>query len=196
MRDFFCGITFVKSGVTNLFDMKKRISLLFFLTFTCALFAQDKPSVQKTSSLKVAQSVSNSESHKTNQDTLKKTTTILGVEKKTAVEDTLKETSHKVKLYKTGAHASYYADMFNGRKTASGKKFSNNEYTAAHRKFAFGTKVKVTCLASGKSVIVTITDRGPFVKGREIDLSKRAFMQIAKHKGSGVMLVTIEEVIK
>ena len=61
-----------------------------------------------------------------------------------------------------------------------------------HKKLPFGTKVKVTNEANGKSVIVEVTDRGPFVRSREIDLSKRAFMEIAKNKSTGTMLVTIE----
>lgn len=106
--------------------------------------------------------------------------------------DTLFFDTGKFKSYKKEAHASYYADKFNGRKTASGKKFDNNKYTAAHKKLPFGTKVKVTNESNGKSVIVEVIDRGPFVRSREIDLSKRAFMEIAKNKSSGTMLVTIE----
>lgn len=102
----------------------------------------------------------------------------------------------KLKLYKKTAHASYYADRFNGRKTADGSRFNNNKYTAAHKKLPFGTRVKVTNEANGKFVIVKITDRGPFVKTREIDLSKRAFMEITKHKGAGAMKVTIERIIE
>jgi len=102
----------------------------------------------------------------------------------------------KLKLYKKTAHASYYADRFNGKKTADGSRFNNNKYTAAHKKLPFGTRVKVTNEANGKFVIVKITDRGPFVKTREIDLSKRAFMEITKHKGAGAMKVTIETIIE
>ena len=96
------------------------------------------------------------------------------------------------KIYKKNAHASYYADKFNGRSTASGEKFSNSKLTAAHRKIAFGTKVKVTNLANKKSVIVEINDRGPWTPGREIDLSKRAFMEIADNKNHGALKVSIE----
>lgn len=96
------------------------------------------------------------------------------------------------KPYKKAAHASYYADKFTGKRTSSGSRFDNNKYTAAHKKLPFGTIVKVTNERNGKSVVVEITDRGPFVKSREIDLSKRAFMDIATNKGSGGMLVTIE----
>ena len=99
-------------------------------------------------------------------------------------------------MYKKSVHASYYADKFNGRKTTSGIKFNNRDYTAAHKKFPFGTKLRITNEANGKSVMVEVTDRGPFVKSREIDLTKRAFMEIAANKGAGSMIVTIEEVIK
>lgn len=102
----------------------------------------------------------------------------------------------KFKFFKNNAHASYYADKFTGRKTASGKRFDNNKFTAAHRKLPFGTKVKVTNLANNKWVIVEITDRGPFTKGRDIDLSKRAFMLIASSRYGGSLKVKIEEVLK
>ena len=95
-------------------------------------------------------------------------------------------------IYKKNAHASYYADKFNGRATASGEKFSNRKLTAAHRKLAFGTQLKVTNVANKKWVIVTVNDRGPFIKTRDIDLSKEAFMQITDNKNHGVLTVTIE----
>jgi rare lipoprotein A len=101
----------------------------------------------------------------------------------------------KLKLLKKEAHASYYHSRFDGRRTASGKKFDNNGYSAAHKKLPFGTKLKVTNEANGKSVIVEVTDRGPFSKAREIDLSRRAFMEITSNKNSGVVMVTIEEVL-
>jgi rare lipoprotein A len=102
----------------------------------------------------------------------------------------------KYKSFKKKAHASYYADKFNGKRTASGKKFNNNKYTAAHRKFPFGTKLRITNEVNGKCVIVEVTDRGPFSKGREIDISKRAFMDIAHNKRSGGLSVTIEVVTR
>lgn len=102
------------------------------------------------------------------------------------------ESSKKGKVYNSKGVASYYHDKFNGRKTASGERFSNSEYTAAHRELAFGTKVRVTNLANDRSVIVKINDRGPFSKGREIDLSKKAFMEIADNKNHGELTVKIE----
>lgn len=85
-------------------------------------------------------------------------------------------------------YASHYGDKFNGRKTASGQIFSNAKMTAAHRKLPFGTKVKVTNPKTGESVVVTINDRGPFIKSRGLDLSKAAFDAIGNLK-SGVMQV-------
>lgn len=102
----------------------------------------------------------------------------------------------KLKFLKKNAHASYYASKFHGRRTASGKKFDNNANTAAHKKLPFGTKLKVTNEANGKFVIVEVTDRGPFSKSREIDLSRKAFMDITSNKNSGVVIVTIEEIIE
>lgn len=93
---------------------------------------------------------------------------------------------------KKNAHASYYHNRFNGRRTASGKRFDNNGYTAAHKKLPFGTMVRVTNEANGKSVLVEITDRGPFSKAREIDLSRRAFMDIVSNKNSGIVIVTLD----
>jgi len=77
------------------------------------------------------------------------------------------------KLIQTG-EASYYADKFSGRKTADGSIFRQTKRTAAHNTLPFGTKVRVINLKNGKSVKVRINDRGPFVKGRIIDLSKKA----------------------
>lgn len=68
--------------------------------------------------------------------------------------------------------ASFYADKFEGRTTANGEKYRHAKLTAAHRTLQFGTKVKVTNLSNQKTVVVVINDRGPFVDGRIIDLSK------------------------
>lgn len=74
--------------------------------------------------------------------------------------------------------ASYYADRFHGRRTASGERYDREEFTAAHRRLPFGTVVRVTRLANGRSVVVRINDRGPFVRGRVIDLSYAAAREI------------------
>ncbi|GAB3016608.1 septal ring lytic transglycosylase RlpA family protein [Niabella terrae] len=87
--------------------------------------------------------------------------------------------------------ASYYADMFQGRKTASGEVFRQGKRTAAHKTLPFGTKVKVTNLANGKKVKVVINDRGPFVEGRIIDLSRKAARKLDMLR-AGVTEVTIK----
>jgi rare lipoprotein A len=81
--------------------------------------------------------------------------------------------------YKETGIASYYARKFQNRKTASGERLNNNSMTAAHKTLPFGTKVTVKNVNNGKSVQVTINDRGPFVKGRVIDLTRAAFSHIA-----------------
>src|SRR3954471_12251507 len=70
--------------------------------------------------------------------------------------------------------ASYYADKFEGRKTSNGEIFKQRKKTATHRTLPFGTKVTVKNLTNGRTVKVRINDRGPFVNGRTIDLSKKA----------------------
>jgi len=70
--------------------------------------------------------------------------------------------------------ASFYADGFHGRKTASGESHDSDSLVAAHRTLPFGTKVKLTNLANKKSVVVTINDRGPHIKNRLVDISQAA----------------------
>jgi rare lipoprotein A len=77
------------------------------------------------------------------------------------------------KITETGK-ASYYADKFEGRKTASGETFKQGGMTAAHRTLPFGTKVTVINVSNGRSVKVRINDRGPFTAGRVIDVSRKA----------------------
>ncbi|HPH36759.1 MAG TPA: septal ring lytic transglycosylase RlpA family protein [Sediminibacterium sp.] len=86
--------------------------------------------------------------------------------------------------------ASFYADKYVGRKTSNGEKFKQNKLTAAHKTLPFGTKVKVTNLSNGQSVKVRINDRGPFIQGRIIDLSKKAAKKIDM-VNAGVTKVTI-----
>lgn len=77
------------------------------------------------------------------------------------------------------SQASWYGGHHHGRYTASGEKFNKNGLTAAHKTLKFGTKLEVTNVANDKSVIVKVTDRGPFVASRDLDLSEGAFKQIA-----------------
>jgi len=76
--------------------------------------------------------------------------------------------------YKQEGTASYYADKFEGQPTASGEKYKHSKMTAAHKSLPFGTMIKVTNLKNNKSVVVKVNDRGPFVEGRIVDLSKSA----------------------
>ncbi len=93
--------------------------------------------------------------------------------------------------YTESGKASYYANKFQGRKTASGEPYDKAKKTAAHRKLPFGSILRVTNVKNGKSVVVRVNDRGPYVKGRVIDLSRSAFSAIAKLK-TGVIRVRIE----
>jgi len=72
------------------------------------------------------------------------------------------------------ATASWYGDDFHGRRTASGEVYDMHGYTAAHKTFPFGTKLRVTYIRTGRSTVVTVNDRGPFVHGRDLDLSRGA----------------------
>ena len=91
---------------------------------------------------------------------------------------------------KTGA-ASWYGPKFHGKLTASGEPFDMNDLTAAHPTLPFGTRVRVTNGANGKSVVVRINDRGPFVEKRVIDLSRLAAKLIGI-TNSGVARVQLE----
>lgn len=88
--------------------------------------------------------------------------------------------------------ASWYGPGFNGRKTASGERFNQNELTAAHRSLPFGTKVKVVDPATGRSVIVRINDRGPYAHGRVIDLSKASAEALGLRGLARVQIVSAE----
>jgi rare lipoprotein A len=87
--------------------------------------------------------------------------------------------------------ASWYGPGFHGNRSASGERFNQNELTAAHRHLPFGTQVRVTNLHNGRTVVVRINDRGPFIRGRIIDLSAAA-AQMLGMMGSGVAPVTVE----
>ena len=93
--------------------------------------------------------------------------------------------------FKQKGVASYYADRFHGRKTASGKRYNKQALTAAHKTLPLGTKVRVTNVRNGETVDVEINDRGPYVKGRVIDLSKAAARELGM-VGAGVAQVRLE----
>ena len=124
-------------------------------------------------------------SEEIDNDTIKEDT--LSVEDEKKVEDILESTAHEIS---TGV-VSWYGGKFHGRKTASGEKYDKHELTAAHKSLPFGTKVKVTNIRNGKSVVVEINDRGPYAKSRVLDLSQAAFSEIG-HTNTGVMQVEYE----
>jgi rare lipoprotein A len=91
--------------------------------------------------------------------------------------------------------ASYYSNDFAGKRTASGEIFNPKVLTAAHRTASFGSLIRVTHLGNGRDVIVRVNDRGPFVRGRIIDLSYAAAKQIGLHR-SGTAKVKLTLVSK
>ena len=101
----------------------------------------------------------------------------------------VQETSH-VSTVQHGK-ASWYGKTFHGRPTASGEPYDMNAPTAAHKSLPFGTRVRVTNLDNGKQTVVRINDRGPFVKGRIIDLSYAAAKKIQMLQ-AGVVHVKLE----
>jgi rare lipoprotein A len=98
-------------------------------------------------------------------------------------------------VYVQQGAASWYGPGFHGRKTASGDRFDQHELTAAHKKLPLGTKATVTNLKNGKTVEVEINDRGPYVGGRILDLSKAAAERLGMKKAgtTPVRLVVTEE---
>ena len=98
--------------------------------------------------------------------------------------------AQEVECQQTGV-ASFYADKFNGRKTASGERFDPNAMTAAHRTLSFGSLVAVTNLANGQEVVVRVNDRGPWGKSRILDVSYAAAKQLGMHR-SGTAKVKLE----
>lgn len=112
------------------------------------------------------------------------------VPEKSTGGNTSGSTSSSGKMTRQTGKASYYADKFDGRKTANGEIFSQKKLTAAHRTLPFGTMVTVKNLANGKTVTVRINDRGPFAENRLIDLSRAAANAIDMVK-QGVVSVEI-----
>ncbi len=184
--------------------MQKSIAKTFLLIATAALISgftvieaidspQQEPNKKKLKELQKSIEGNKSKEKdpkiKKEVDTIRKDNT--AIPQKEVVIDTLGYEKGNFKFFKQKVHVSYYADRFHGKRTASGKRFDMNKMTAAHKKLPFGTMVRVTNEANGKSVVVEITDRGPFVKGREIDLSKKAFQAISSGKG-GYIIGTLE----
>lgn len=90
-----------------------------------------------------------------------------------------------------GGNASWYGSEHAGRRTANGERFNPNGLTAAHRSLPFGTRVRVTNRVTGRSVVVRINDRGPFVGGRQIDLARGAARAIGMGGTSYVSMAVV-----
>jgi rare lipoprotein A len=114
---------------------------------------------------------------------------------KTSVSGQVKKVSYSPvsakSTFSSSGVASYYGPGFHGRRTANGERFDMHAMTAAHRTLPFGTLVKVTNLSNGKSTVVRVNDRGPYVGNRVIDLSVAAAKEIGS-TGSGTARVNLE----
>ena len=100
----------------------------------------------------------------------------------------------RIGLTETGI-ASWYGNPYDGRRTASGEIFNMEQLTAAHRTLPFNTWIEVTNLTNGKMIDVRITDRGPFIKGRIVDLSLRAAREIDMIR-EGIVRVRIKVIAR
>lgn len=175
--------------------MKKIIKITFtaFLLLGMVASCSGQKTYNESTKKKPVTTQKSSTSAKKKNQVKKKATS---VKKKNSVakkeSKTEKNNLLPTESYKKDVIATYYHDKFNGRKTASGAIFDNSKQTAAHRTLPFGTKLKVINRVNGKWIYVTVNDRGPVKKTREIDLTKRAFMDITDNKNKGELLVDIE----
>ncbi len=131
---------------------------------------------------------------------------ILGVQVSPAVENNdtnfeYIEKSNEINTYvgidfvKSGTMiASWYGPKFHGKQTANTEKYNQMALTAAHKTLPFGTMLRVTNPQNGKQVVVRINDRGPYIKGRDLDLSKGAALQLGMIE-KGVIKVEIEKLV-
>lgn len=156
------------------------MTLLICLVLTGYVSAQEKATTQEAEKIaeKVKQKAARSEKAEGRQNLVKDKVTV-------------KQGEDGQPIIEQRGEASYYGPGFQGKKTATGEKFDQNERTAAHPALPLGTKATVTNLENGKSVDVKINDRGPYVKGRDIDLSKSAAKDLGMTK-DGVAPVKIE----
>ena len=155
------------------------ITLLISLVFSGTVSSEDKDTKEARSIAdKVKRKAERSEKAEGRQDLVKDKVTVKQDDKGQPIVEQVGE-------------ASFYGPGFHGKKTATGEKFNQNDKTAAHPTLPLGTKATVTNLDNGNSVDVKINDRGPYVKGRDIDLSKGAAKELGMTK-DGVVPVKIE----
>lgn len=98
---------------------------------------------------------------------------------------------HATPGYREVGMASWYGPKFHGRTTANGERYNMLDFTAAHKTLPFDTVVRITRLDTGKSVVVRINDRGPFIRGRIVDLSYAAARELGTNR-EGVVKVRLE----
>ncbi len=161
--------------------MLTRILIIFLmsLAFNGYVSSEDKDTKEaRKIAEKVKQKVERTEKAEGSQDLVKD-------------EVTVKKKDDGQTMVEQVGEASFYGPGFHGKKTATGEIFDQNEKTAAHPTLPLGTKATVTNLDNGTSVDVTINDRGPYVKGRDIDLSNGAAKELGMTK-NGVAPVKIE----
>ena len=158
--------------------LRDLIAFVIPLALTGCVSGEDENQEVKKIAEKVTRQVELSEKAEGSQDLVKDTVTVTKGEKGQPIIEQVGE-------------ASSYGRGFHGKKTATGEKFNQNDRTAAHPTLPMGTQAPVTNLDTGNSVDVKINDRGPYVKGRDIDLSKRAAKELGMTK-EGVAPVKIE----
>jgi rare lipoprotein A len=158
--------------------LRDLIAFVIPLALTGCVSGEDENQEVKKIAEKVTRQVELSEKAEGSQDLVKDTVTVTKGEKGQPIIEQVGE-------------ASSYGRGFHGKKTATGEKFNQNDRTAAHPTLPMGTQATVTNLDTGNSVDVKINDRGPYVKGRDIDLSKRAAKELGMTK-EGVAPVKIE----
>jgi rare lipoprotein A len=158
----------------------------FILGFVCLLWFQSDVAISEEGNEAKTEAVAEKVEKKAEQTEKREG-------KDDLVEDTVEVKSDAAgePVVEQVGEASWYGKGFHGKKTASGERFDQNDKTAAHPTLPMGTEATVTNLETGKSVDVEINDRGPYVKGRDIDLSREAAEEIGMKK-DGAAPVKIE----
>jgi rare lipoprotein A (peptidoglycan hydrolase) len=131
-----------------------------------------------------------------NIDTKKESVPVVNNSTNAAIneEDNMGNTSVVSYIDKGKMKISWYGPRFHGKLTANGEVFDQSSFTAAHKKYRFGTLLKITNPDNNQSVVVRINDRGPFVSGREIDVSRAAANELGL-LGTGVAKMNVDEVV-
>jgi rare lipoprotein A (peptidoglycan hydrolase) len=164
----------------GIFGARILIAFALSLVLDGRVFSEDKRASREVEKIaeKVREKAESSEKAEGSQDLVKD-------------EVTVKKDDTGKPVVEQRGEASFYGPGFHGKKTATGERFDQNNLTAAHPTLPLGSEATVTNLENGNSVDVRINDRGPYVKGRDIDVSKRAAEELGMTK-DGVAPVKIE----